>query len=322
MPMRPAYVLWYRFGFLLAAWSFSSAVFAQSDSLLKRVQLPEFVVSAEGDGFDLASFMRQVMNDTSFHHAFLNTRFYPHQVRSALNVRNKHERESASLFRHGRLVRTGRNAELVLDSVRESGRLRERDGEIRYLTAEMYDDVFFPKGPFPASNRIADRTLELDRSSRFEKYKSELKKFMFNPGQEIASVPFIGDKLDIFTADMALFYDYVLDTDYRDGHHCWVFTAVARDSVDGKLADADDTVIKRMVTWFDIESMNVLARDYRIAHASLFLDFDISIRVENTVVSGELVPVRVRYDGDWDIPFKKRELVRFWLEYAEWKVGG
>ena len=322
MPMRPAYVLWLRFGFLLAAGSFSSATFAQSDSLLKRVQLPEFVVSAEGDDFDLASFMRQVMNDTSFYHAFLNTRFCPHQVRSALNVRNKHERESASLFRRGRLVRAGRNAELVLDSVSESGRLRERDGEIRYLTAEMYDDVFFPKGPYPASNRIADRNLELDRSSRFEKYKSELKKFMFNPGQEIASVPFIGDKLDIFTEDMALFYDYVLDTDYRDGHHCWVFTAVARDSVDGKLADADDTVIKRMVTWFDMESMNVLARDYRIVHASLFLDFDISIRVENTVVSGELVPMRVRYDGDWDIPFKKRELVRFWLEYAEWKVGG
>ena len=322
MRLRLATVLWYRFGFLLSVLSFSSATFAQSDSLLKRVQLPEFVVSAEGDDFDLASFMRQVMNDTSFYHAFLNTRFCPHQVRSALNVRNKHERESASLFRRGRLVRTGRNAELVLDSVSESGRLRERDGEIRYLTAEMYDDVFFPKGPYPASNRIADRNLELDRSSRFEKYKSELKKFMFNPGQEIASVPFIGDKLDIFTEDMALFYDYVLDTDYRDGHHCWVFTAVARDSVDGKLADADDTVIKRMVTWFDMESMNVLARDYRIAHASLFLDFDISIRVENTVVSGELVPVRVRYDGDWDIPFKKRELVRFWLEYAEWKVGG
>lgn len=294
---------------------------SQSDSLLKRVQLPEFVVSAEGADFDLASFMRQVMNDTTFYHAFLNTRYHPHHLRSVLNVRTKKEQHSATLFRRGRLQREGRNAELVLDSVSETGRLRERDGDFRYLTAEMYDDVFFPKGTYVASNRIADRNLELDRSSRFEKYKSELKKFMFNPGQEIASVPFIGDKLDIFTEDMAPLYDYVLDTDYRDGHHCWVFTAIARDSVEGKPADKDDTVIQRMETWFDMESMNVLARDYRIAHASIFLDFDISIRVENTVVQGELVPVLVRYDGDWDIPFKQRELVRFGLEYSDWRVG-
>ena len=42
------------------------------------------------------------------------------------------------------------------------------------------------------------REQEIDRSSRFDKYKSELKKFMFNPGQEIASVPLIGDKLALF----------------------------------------------------------------------------------------------------------------------------
>ena len=95
------------------------------------------------------------------------------------------------------------------------------------LRGSVGDDVFFPKGAYVASNRIADRNLEMDRSSRFDKYKSELKKFMFNPGQEIASVPLIGDQLDIFTAEMAPHYDYLIDDDYREGRPCWVFSALA-----------------------------------------------------------------------------------------------
>ena len=290
------------------------------DEVIKHIQLAEFVVHRQAEGFDLEGFMHQVMDDTTFYHAFLNTRFHPHRVASDLHVRNKGEKETASLHREGRLVRDGAMAELLLDSARETGKLRERNGDMRYLTVEMYDDVFFPKGRYVSSNRIADRDLELDRSSRFEKYKSELKKFMFNPGSEIASVPFIGDQLDIFDPAMVPYYDYHLDSDFRQGRGCWVFTAAARDSVDGRSADEDDTVIKRMVTWFDEETMQVLARDYRIAHASLILDFDISISVENAVVDGELVPTDVRYEGDWDIPFKKRELVRFFLAFSEWNV--
>jgi hypothetical protein len=38
------------------------------------------------------------------------------------------------------------------------------------------------------------------------------------------------------------------------------------------------------------------------------------------MVNGDLVPVNVVYDGVWDIPFRKREIVRFFLEYADWQV--
>jgi hypothetical protein len=43
-------------------------------------------------------------------------------------------------------------------------------------------------------------------------------------------------------------------------------------------------------------------------------------KVQNVVIDGALVPLRVDYDGDWDIPFKKRELVRFWLGYSDWEI--
>ena len=293
----------------------------EADTIINVYQLGEVVVHGGAKGLALEGFIRQVMEDTTFYHAFLNTKYHVHQVKSELNVRDKKSRETAYLFRKGHLVRNGAMAELVLDSTTELGKLREKDGDIRFLTAEMYDDVFFPKGSFKASNRIASREQEIDHASRFDKYKSELKKFMFNPGQEIASVPFIGDKLDIFDSTMVPLYDFSVDIDFRNGVPCWLFNATAKDTVGGHEADEDDTVIKRMKTWFDQSTMDVMARDYRIAHASLLLDFDISIEVENTQEFGDLVPARVHYDGDWDIPFKKRELVKFYLFYTDWVVG-
>jgi hypothetical protein len=290
-------------------------VTAQVDTLLKHIQLSEVVIDAQAGGFDVAAFVRQVREDTTFHKAFLNTRYHPHTLHSELRVRNKGERETATLQRTARLLRVGPKARLEITAEREEGRLRDRKGEFRFLTAEMYDDVFFPQGTFTADNTVASRKLEIARGSRFEKYKGELKKFMFDPGSEIASVPFIGHKLALFEPHMASLYDFRIWSDARGAAPCWVFSAEAKPEYrDGR------TVIKTMDTWFDQESGAVLARQYRIVNSSIVLDFDITIKVENQLLDGALVPVRVDYDGDWDIPFKKRELVRFWLEYGDWRV--
>lgn len=287
---------------------------AQPDTLLQHIALDEVVISAQAEGFDVDAFVKRVRTDTTFHKAFLNTRYHPHTVRSAARVRRKDEREMATVHRRARLLRDGPNAAQVIDSLAESGRLRDRKGRFRYLTIQMYDDVFFPKGSFAADNTVAGRKLDAERGSRIEKYKGELKKFMFDPGTEIASVPFIGDKLALFSPEMAPLYDFRIWADERGGRPCWVFSAAAKpEHRDGK------TVIKTMDTWFDKETSDVLARTYRIAHSALFLDFDITISVRNIRIGDALVPVRVQYDGDWDIPFEQRELVRFWLEYTDWR---
>jgi hypothetical protein len=291
------------------------AVSAQPDTLLKHVQLDEFVVSAQAAGFDVDSFIRQVRADTTFYKAFLNTRYHPHTMHSEVRVRNKGDREVAVLYRECKLLRDGPRARLAIGTERSSGKLRDRKGEFRFLTVEMYDDVFFPKGTYIANNTVAQRTLELERGSRFDKYKSELKKFMFDPGTEIASVPFIGDKLALFEPNMFPLYDFRIWSDERNGHSCWVFSADAKPTYrDGR------TVIKSMDTWFDQQSGEVIARQYRIANSSMILDFDITISVQNKSLHGALVPLRVDYDGVWNIPFRKAERVRFWLAYDDWQV--
>lgn len=288
---------------------------AQVERIAAEVELDEVVITAQKDGFNVETFIRQVMEDTTFHKAFLNTRYHPHRLRSVLRVRAKDEQETASLYRTGYLHRNADKVYLKLDTVYETGKLRNRDSTFRYLTAEMYDDVFFPKGEITADNTVASRKLELERGSKIERYKSELKKFMFDPGSEIASVPFIGHKLALFNEDMAPLYDFKISAGERNGHQCWVFSAEAKPEFrDGR------TVIKTMDTWFDHVTNNVIARQYRIAHSSVILDFDIKIRVENTIIDGALVPTLVDYDGDWDIPVKRRELVRFVLNYSGWRV--
>lgn len=293
----------------------ATACRAQVERIAARVELDEVVITARADGFDIEGFIRQVMEDTTFHKAFLNTRYHPHRLRSVLKVRNKEERETASMVRMGYLHRNGDKVWLQLDTVHEAGRLRDRDGGFRYLTAGMYDEVFFPAGMIPADNTVASRKLELVRGGRLEEYKSELKKFMFDPGSEIASVPFIGHKLALFSAEMSPFYDFKIGAAERSGHQCWLFSATAKADIgEGR------TVIKAMDTWFDHVTNGVIARSYRIAHSSVILDFDITIHVENTIIEGALVPARVEYDGDWDLPLRKRELVRFVLDYSGWRI--
>ncbi len=302
---------------VFAAGSSAVVASAQVERIAAEVELDEVVITAQQAGFNVEGFIRQVMEDTTFHKAFLNTRYHPHRLRSLLKVRTKDEKETASLYRTGYLHRDGDQVWQQLDTVYERGKLRHRDSTFRYLTAEMYDDVFFPKGRIVADNTVASRKLELQRGSKLERYKSELKKFMFDPGSEIGSVPFIGDKLALFNEDMAPLYDFRIRADERNGHQCWVFSAAAKPEFrNGR------TVIKTMDTWFDHVTNSVIARQYRIAHSSVILDFDIRIRVENTIVDGALVPTLVDYDGDWDIPMKKRELVRFVLEYSGWRVIG
>ncbi|MCB0783505.1 MAG: hypothetical protein KDC02_04610, partial [Flavobacteriales bacterium] len=83
---------------------------AQPDTLLKHVTLDEVVISAQASGFNVDAFVQQVITDTTFHKAFLNTRYYQHALVSDLDVRNKRETRSATLHRRGRLVRDGKYA--------------------------------------------------------------------------------------------------------------------------------------------------------------------------------------------------------------------
>lgn len=288
---------------------------AQND-VVKSVQLDEVVINAQASGFSIEEFMQNVKSDSTFYKAFLNLKYFPHRMSGEVLVFNKKEKEKGQMFRVAQLLNDGGLVSVKILEERTNGKIKNKNGEFKYLTAEMYDEVFFPKTPERTSNLIHNTEQEIDRSSKFDRHKSELKKFMFNPGSEISSVPFIGDKMAIFGDDMVPYYDYFIWTaNYADSIPCWVFTAKQKEGVkDGK------TVIKDLTSWFDQETMSVMLREYTIRYNSMILDFDIHIKVTNTFVDGQLVPERIEYNGNWDIPFKKAEVIDFWLSLSNWEV--
>jgi hypothetical protein len=62
-----------------------------------------------------------------------------------------------------------------------------------------------------------------------------------------------------------------------------------------------------MITWFDPKTLDVLGRNYALSYKAGVYDFDVNMEVEMTYFHGKLVPKILRYQGNWDIVFKKRE---------------
>lgn len=291
------------------------SVFSQED-IKKAVQLPEFVISAD-DSFNPEDFMDHVLNDSSFYQAFINLKYIPHEFDSDLVVRNKGEKEKGKLYREARQELTGQKRVVTIDHQETNGKVLKKNGQHKYLTAEMYDEVFFPDISESVGPSISKFEQLEQKGSKLDKFKSQLKKMMFNPGREILSVPFIGDKMDIFSEDMVEYYDYSVYSAYGpDSVYCYVFQVDAK----GEFR-SNKTVIKKMLSYFDKESLQVLSREYRLVNSTVLFQFDIWMKVENRLSQGKLLPRRIQYDGNWDIPFKSPEIIQFDIRCSNYDLS-
>lgn len=294
---------------------FSGSSLAQVD-VAKVVTMDELVIKAAIEDFEVDDFITQVIEDTSFYQAFLNLKYFPHDIRGAMVVYDKDETEYATLQRKARQYLSTEEVKWVdITFERTNGRIKKKNGQWRYLTAEVYDDVFFPTHKHKVNNKMEQKEQELVTGSKIEKHKAQLKKMLFNPGQPIENVPFIGDKLAIFSEEMVPFYDFsIFLFDYRDTIPCIAFSSFAKEGME------DEVVIRDMTSYFHRDTREVIAREYRLAHRTLLFDFDIEIKVENMYQGSWLVPRKVSYDGAWDVPFKKPEIISFQMECFDYVV--
>lgn len=285
-----------------------------AQEVVKVVTLSEFIVRSEPD-MDKEDFIMRVVQDSSFYQAYINMRFYPHRYNSELVVFNKGEEQKGKLYREATLHRYDRMAWVTIEKETTNGKLYKRNGEHKYLTAEMFDDVFFPRGRFYPNTEITNMQQEETGDSKIEEYKAQLKKMLFNPGQEISTVPFIGDKVAIFSDEMIQYYNFhIYHTEY-DGRDCYVFDIAEKES-----NDDNDTVIKSMISYFDQETMNIVMREYVLKNDVFFFDFDIKIKVMNQIIGGIPVPKKMVYDGAWNVLFKKPEIIRFEIDFMDYGI--
>lgn len=274
-----------------------------NERLAKMVSLAEVLIRTD---INVTRFIDQVKNDTTFYKAFRNLRMLSFTSWNDIRIKDKKGKEKASLQSRTRQMRAnGCRTMSVLDE-NSTGNFYKDDGSYNYFTAELYAGLFFTKGSVCGETNIVKGIDFNPRSvSGMEKHRQQLKMLFFNPGKRIPGIPFIGDKIDIFNPDHAKHYDFLIDYDEYEGQRCYVFSVKVKKDLSA--GEKDKIVIDSMVTWFNAKTMEVMARNYDMSYDAGVYDFDMHMEVQMTKFGNYLVPKVLRYIGNWDVIFKKRE---------------
>lgn len=293
--------------FLVTLLLLPALLFAQQDDTVtvdkKVITLSEIIIR---NNIDVPSFIKRVKTDTTFYKAFRNLRVLSYTSLNDIRMLNKKGKVKASLYSKTsqRAGRGCRHTSILHEEV--TGDMYDRKGRYNYYTPELYASLFFaPDTICGETNMVKGAELSLQGKSGMAKHKEQLKMLFFNPGKAIPGLPFIGNKTAIFDDSMAPLYDYHLDMEEHLGALCYVFEIKAKEGLSG--AKKDRIVIDEMTTWFNVKTLEVVARNYAMSYKAGVYDFDVQMQVEMTKAEGLLVPRLLRYTGNWDVIFKKRE---------------
>jgi hypothetical protein len=279
------------------------------------VTLPEVIVR---NHLDYLSILKQIKQDTTFYKAFRNLRVIEYTSLNNIRMLDKKGKVEASYDSKIRQHRENgcRTTEVIKQQT--IGDFFDKNGDYNYVTGEMYAGLFFTKGKVCGeTNIVAGTSFSTSGKSAMEKHKEQLKMLFFNPGRKVPGIPFIGNKLDLFDADAHKLYDYRLDyVDYKGGY-AYVFSIKAKDDLG--LFKRGDIVVDEMTTWFDVKTMDVLARNYSLSYKAGVYDFDVQMQVEMAKFDELLVPKFLRYKGNFKVIFKKRERGEFTATLFDFK---
>lgn len=279
----------------------------QKDSVVvvekKVITLSEVIIR---NNVNVPSFIERVKNDTTFYKAFRNLRVLQFTSLNDIRMFDKKNRVKASLF--SQTLQWAHNGCRYTNVLNEevTGDMYDNKKQYNYYTPELYASLFFARDTICGeTNIVKDTELNVKGKSGTAKHKEQLKMLFFNPGKAIPGLPFIGSKTAIFDEDMAELYDYSLDQDEHLGELCYIFSIKAKDKERG--GNKDRIVIDEMVTWFSVKTFEVIARNYSLSYKAGLYDFNVDMQVEMTRFENYLVPRLLRYNGNWDVVFKKRE---------------
>lgn len=274
-----------------------------NERLAKMINLSEVVVRTD---INIPKFIDRVKNDTTFYKAFKNLHVLGFTSLNDISIVDKNGKQKASLQSKTRQVRADGCRTMETLSETTQGDFYTDNKNYNYYTAELYAGLFFTKGKICGEDNIVKGTsFSAKGKSGMAKHKEQLKMLFFNPGKKIPGIPFIGDKINIFDPEVAEYYDFLIDQADYDGKSCYVFSVKARQDLSG--SEKNKIVIDNMITWFDAKTMEVLARNYSLSYDAGVYDFDVNMEVQMTKFGDYLVPKILRYKGNWDVMFKKRE---------------
>lgn len=257
------------------------------------------------NNFDYKAILQRIKEDTSFYKAFKTLRTIGYSSYNYIQMRDKNEKVIATLNSKTRQNKIGgcRTMDVLEENV--SGNMKDANGEYNYTTPALYASLFFTKGTICGETNIVKGKVRTVSGSGLSKAKDQLKMLFFNPGKKIPGIPLIGNKLDLYDESAHKLYDYKLD--YVDYHGQLVYMFEVKPKDDLGFFSKNNVVVDQMTTWFNPKTLEVLGRNYALSYNAGAYDFNVQMEVEMTYFNGQLVPKILRYKGNWDVVFKKRE---------------
>jgi hypothetical protein len=272
------------------------------------------------NNFDYKAILEKIKRDTSFYKAFKTLRTIGYSSFNHIEMYDKNQRMEASLDSRTRQNRIGGCRTMDVIEEKTFGNLRDRKGEYNYVTPSLYASLFFTKGKICGETNIVKGKKRTIQGSGIEKAKEQLKMLFFNPGEKIPGIPMIGNKLDLYDDNAHELYNYRLD--YVDYHGKLAYVFEIKPKEDLGFFAKDRVVVDQMITWFNPSTLEVLGRNYSLSYKAGVYDFNVQMEVEMTYTpNGLLVPKILRYKGDWDVVFKKRERGLFTATLFDFKLG-
>lgn len=271
------------------------------------------------NNFDYKDILQKIKEDTSFYKAFRTLRTIGYSSYNFIQMMDKNNTIQATLNSKTRQNKVAgcRTMDVLEETI--TGNLRNAKGDYNYVTPSLYASLFFTKGSICGETNIVNGRKRTIEGSGIEKAKEQLKMLFFNPGRKIPGIPFIGNKLDLYDESAHELYDYKLDYVEYHGKLVYVFDVQPKQNLNF-LAN-DRIVVDQMITWFDPKTLEVLGRNYSLSYKAGVYDFNVQMEVEMTYFNGQLVPKILRYKGNWDVIFKKREKGLFTATLFDFKAA-
>lgn len=257
-------------------------------------------------------FIDAVMNDTSFYKAFQNMKDYAFTAENRIFTYDKKNKVDGKIYRKLLHNNNGGKHNIEYITKRDSGNVFKKNGKYQLYTVEMFDYIFMNAYN---SDFVKSEGTSAENKTKNEGYKAKLKTLVFTPGRKVSGIPFISSKTEIFGPELRQFYSYEFARGtYLDSIQVYRFKVKRKPS-----SAADDVMIQEMTTIFDVNNFEILGRYIDMKYSNMLFDFNVQMNIELNKFNGELLPVKISYQGNWDIPLHKEERASFLIVHKDYK---
>lgn len=274
------------------------------------------LVTIKSTRLTVESFINQIVNDTSFYEAFRNMKKYSFTAENRVFTYDKSDKVEGKIYRKIYHNNDGPYKMQVLEK-KDEGKLYKKNGKYQLYTVEMFDYIFmnaynsdFTKSE-PADGKKGDSN---------ESYKDKLKTLIFTPGKPVKGVPFVSKKTQIFTPNMRQYYDYAFYSGtYLDSIPVYRFKITVKPGLSNWTKDG--LMIKELTTIFDKRNFKILGRYVDMKYDNIAFDFDVQMNIELGYFDNNevLLPTKISYQGNWDVPLKREERASFLILHKGYK---